>query len=86
MATIIPLAMGKVRQPVVIADQLSMELHRLVNVLASCPAILAEARLNTELAFDQVLPWMSLRIHPVSDLQAPVDAAECAGVELLAVI
>ena len=83
---IVALNVGEVRQPVVIADQLAMNLDGRVNRRTAGPLILTHSGLNAELTLDQVLPWVPLLIHRVRDLKAAVDATEGVRVELLAVI
>ena len=79
---IVALAVSKVRQAVMIADQVAVNINGASDAAAMRPGIFAQSRLNAELTFDQTLPRSSLVVKMMRDAEPPVRPPEAIAREL----
>jgi hypothetical protein len=73
-------------QAIVIANQFTMKGDGIIHCPAAFPMIFTNARLNTKLAFNQVLQGMAFLLHFMMNAKTPIGARECVALELAAMI
>lgn len=86
MLPVVAAVMCPMRQPIVIADQVTMKFDRLFNAATSFPVIFAKSSLNSKLTLDQILPGMPFVVHVVTNAEPLIDALEIVADELASMI
>jgi hypothetical protein len=78
--------MRPMRQPVVVADLLTVKFLGFFNRFTPLPLIFAEPGFDPEITLDQVLPRMPFGIHVMMDAEPFIDADPIVISELTAMI
>lgn len=86
MLLIVAFTMRVVRQPIMVADQITVNIDGSLDRAAVRPRIFAETRLNAELTFDQTLPRSAFVVKMMRDAEPPICLPEGVTRKLRTVI